>query len=69
MIEDGTLAHARADRYAGWDTETGQRILGGGVNLAALADEAVAGDLDPQPVSGQQEKLENEVNRVIWSIE
>lgn len=69
MIEDGTLAQARADRYAGWETDAGQRILGGSVKLAALADEAVASDLDPQPVSGQQEKLENEVNRVIWSIE
>jgi xylose isomerase len=68
MIEDGALERARADRYAGWDGETGQRILDGRVALADLADEAVANDLDPTPVSGRQEKLENDVNRVIWSI-
>jgi xylose isomerase len=27
----------------------------------------VRSDLDPTPVSGRQELLENEVNRVIWS--
>ena len=38
-----------------------------GTDLAALADEALAADLDPAPVSGRQEWLENEVNRVLWS--
>ena len=39
----------------------------GEIDLAALADQAVADGLDPQPVSGRQERLENEVNRIIWS--
>jgi xylose isomerase len=67
MLEDGSIERFRDQRYAGWDTPRGQRILAGGVDLATLADETVASGLDPQPVSGRQEWLENEVNRVLWS--
>ncbi len=67
MLDDGTIEQARRQRYAGWDGERGRRILDGAVDLAALADEAVSSGLDPQPVSGRQEWLENQVNRVIWS--
>jgi xylose isomerase len=67
MLDDGTIEHFRDERYAGWDDGLGRRILGGEVDLATLADEAVASDLDPQPVSGRQEWLENQVNRIIWS--
>jgi xylose isomerase len=66
LIEDGVLERAREQRYAGWDAPAGRRILDGQVDLVTLADEAVAAGLDPQPVSGGQERLENEVNRVIW---
>jgi xylose isomerase len=66
LLDDGALENARDARYAGWATDSGRRILEGQVDLATLADEAVAADLDPRPVSGQQERLENEVNRVIW---
>ena len=57
----------RSDRYAGWGTDRGRAILDGSLDLAALADAAVADELDPRPVSGKQERLENHVNRVIWS--
>jgi len=67
MLDDGAIEQARQQRYAGWSGERGQRILGGAVDLATLADEAVSSGLDPQPVSGRQEWLENQVNRVIWS--
>ncbi|MBI5088591.1 MAG: xylose isomerase [Actinobacteria bacterium] len=66
LLDDGVLERARDARYAGWETDRGRRILGGHVDLATLADEAVAAALDPHPVSGRQEQLENEVNRVIW---
>ena len=36
-------------------------------DLASLADQALNDDLDPAPVSGRQELLENEVNGVLWS--
>jgi xylose isomerase len=67
MLEDGALERARDTRYAGWGSDLGKRIIGGDVDLATLADESVARNLDPQPVSGRQEYLENEVNRVLWS--
>ena len=67
MLEDGALERARETRYSGWGSELGDRILGGNVDLATLADESVAANLDPKPVSGRQEFLENEVNRVLWS--
>ena len=67
LVADGAIDRARAQRYAGWDGPLGQRINDASTDLAALADLAVAEDLDPRPVSGRQELLENEVNRVIWS--
>jgi xylose isomerase len=67
MLEDGTIERFRDARYAGWDGPLGRRILGGEATLAQLADDAVATDLDPQPVSGRQEWLENHVNHQIWS--
>jgi xylose isomerase len=66
LLDDGVLERARDERYAGWETDRGRRILGGHVDLATLADESVAASIDPRPVSGGQERLENEVNRVIW---
>jgi xylose isomerase len=67
LIADGTLDTNRDDRYARWSGERGRAILDGSIDLAALADAAVAEDLEPQPVSGRQEWLEIQVNRVIWS--
>ena len=67
LLSDGTLESVRDERYAGWKGELGQQILGGGASLAAVADAAVSSDLDPQPVSGRQEWLENKVNQIIWA--
>ncbi len=67
MIDDGAIAGARGQRYAGWSSDSGKRILAGDATLAELADEAVSSGLDPKPVSGRQEFLENEVNRILWS--
>ncbi|CAN5768149.1 xylose isomerase [soil metagenome] len=64
---DGTLDRNRDERYAGWDDARGRAILDGQVDLETLADEAIDANLDPQPVSGGQERLENHVNRTIWS--
>lgn len=67
MIADGTLEQSRNERYAGWSGPQGLKIMERGTTLASLADEAVASDLNPQPVSGRQEALENHVNHMIWS--
>ncbi|MGP1354472.1 MAG: xylose isomerase [Parasphingopyxis sp.] len=63
IIEDGQLAAFREQRYTGWTGEKGQRILSGDLSLADLAEEALAANRDPRPVSGRQEYLENLVNR------
>ena len=35
-------------------------------SLASLEAKVASGDIDPDPVSGRQELLENQVNQVIW---
>jgi xylose isomerase len=66
LLEDGTLEAVRDARYAGWREGLGREILAGGTSLADL-EELVAGKgLDPPPVSGRQEQLENLVNRALW---
>ena len=67
LVSDGALERARDERYAGWDGELGRRIMHSDTDLAGLADTTVSSGADPQPVSGRQEHLENEVNRIIWS--
>lgn len=67
MVDDGALTAFRERRYADWDGDLGRRITDPATDLAALADEAVNSGLDPAPVSGRQEWLENEVNRLIRS--
>jgi xylose isomerase len=65
MIEDGQLAARRKHRYGGWDGELGRHIMGADSSLASVCECAVDGRLDPQPVSGQQEALENHINRFV----
>ncbi len=67
LLEDGKLDANRDARYAGWTQGIGTDILGGSVGLADLAAKVEAGELDPDPVSGGQERLENVVNQAVWS--
>jgi xylose isomerase len=69
LIEDGTLERLQAERYAGWTGELGRSILRGGADMEHVATSVLSGDIDPQPVSGRQELLENVVNRAIWSVD
>ena len=66
LIEDGRLEAARDERYAGWAGPLGKSIIDGSLSLGDLEQKVVAGDIDPQPVSGGQERLENLVNRTLW---
>jgi len=68
MIERGTLARLVEERYAGWSDSLGASILGGATTLEALAERVAAGGIDPHPVSGRQEMLENIVNQHVWSV-
>ena len=64
LLADGELDRRRAERYAGWDGAMGQRILAG-ASLEEQSTWVLDGRLDPQPVSGRQEQLENLVNRFV----
>ncbi|MEX1281364.1 MAG: xylose isomerase, partial [Acidimicrobiia bacterium] len=66
LLEEGRLEAFRDARYAGWSDDLGSRIMSGAATLAELEAAVVAGDIDPEPVSGRQEQLENLVNRAIW---
>ncbi len=63
MLEDGKLEAKRDERYAGWGTETGKKLMVS--NLTEIHDNVLASGLNPQPTSGQQERLENLVNRYL----
>ena len=67
MVENGTLSKPRAERYAGWSGELGAGIKGRSENLETLEQRVISGELNPVPVSGRQELLEDRINRVIWS--
>jgi xylose isomerase len=61
LIEDGRLDALKKERYAGWDSEIGQTVAKG--SLADIADLVLSKDINPQPKSGRQERLENLINR------
>jgi xylose isomerase len=67
IVEAGDLAGLREARYAGWNDELGVGILAGDLALDDLSARVVDGDIDPKPVSGGQERLENLVNQRIWA--
>jgi xylose isomerase len=65
IIDDGELDRRRAERYAGWESETAQAVLDGKRSLADMRDELAAAPAEPSRVSGRQEALENLVARYI----
>jgi xylose isomerase len=69
LIERGRLAEMREARYRGWGDALGRAILDGSETLASLEEKVASGTIDPQPVSGRQELLENVVNQSTWAAE
>ena len=67
LIQRETIAAPLGRRYAGWDDGIGAAVLSGSESLDSLEAAVMAGEIDPSPVSGRQELLENQINRVIWS--
>ncbi len=64
LLEDGGLEAARDARYAGWAGPLGNGDHRGEAGPGRPgARRCVAGAIDPAPVSGRQEHLENLVNR------
>ncbi|HEV7277587.1 MAG TPA: xylose isomerase [Devosiaceae bacterium] len=65
LIEDGTYDRVVEERYAGWQEQGAQAMLKGDRSLEQIAQWVEAENINPQPRSGQQEYLENLVNRFV----
>jgi xylose isomerase len=65
MIEEGGLQRTVDDRYADWSGDLGGRITDGDLCFEDLWERSREKDRAPQPVSGRQEWLENQVRRAI----
>jgi xylose isomerase len=62
IIEQGNLAQVVSDRYHGWHSEKGKRILSGQETVESLAQYVLQNNLNPEPVSAHQELLEMMLN-------
>lgn len=69
LLETETLSGPKTQRYDGWSGPLGAGIMDGSETLATLASKVESGEVDPSPVSGRQELLENRVNKVIWTVD
>jgi len=65
MLNDRALDLPLETRYAGWDGEFATNMLDGSVGLDDIFQHVVDRNLNPEPRSGRQEKLENIVNRYV----
>ncbi len=65
MLEDSVLTGMVDARYAGWKSAEGKAILAGKRTLGEIAERVAKKDINPEPVSGRQEFLENIVNRYV----
>lgn len=66
IVEKDFLGDAVANRYKNWNGDLGKAISKGEFSLESLAAYTVDNELNPQHKSGQQELLENKVNRVLF---
>jgi xylose isomerase len=64
LIEDGTYDRVVAERYAGWGSAAAAAMLKS-ESLADIAARVEKENINPRPRSGQQEYLENLVNRFV----
>ena len=64
VIQDGRLEGFVEQRYNGWKSGLGERILSGS-SLADLSEHTLTTGLDPKPRSGRQEMLENLFNEYL----
>ena len=65
IIEDGNLDKAVAKRYDGWASDEAQKMLAGEFTMQQIADYVEQANIKPEPRSGQQEILENLINRFV----
>lgn len=65
LIERGDLSKALEERYAKWGSDKAQAMLKGEMSLSDIAEMVEREGINPSPVSGRQEYLENVLN---WSL-
>lgn len=65
MIESDQLQAFKDQRYAGWSSGIGQKMLNGEASLDDMAAQSLDQNVSPQPVSGRQEHLENIVTLAV----
>jgi xylose isomerase len=65
MVEDGKIQGAIDARYKDWNGGLGKDILDRKLDLGQISDRVLKQNIDPKPRSGQQEMLENLVNRFV----
>lgn len=63
IIEDGGLEKALTDRYSGWGAPEAVSMLNG--SLDEISAHVLEHDINPEPLSGRQEILENYLNRFV----
>jgi len=59
------LEQAVAERYAGWSQPSASYLSDPATSLESIAEHVLSQAINPQPVSGRQEQLENLVNRYV----
>lgn len=65
MIESDQLQAFKDQRYAGWSSGIGRKMLNGEASLDDMAAQCAAQIVSPTPVSGRQEHLENIVTLAV----
>ena len=65
MINDDQLNMNVMSRYKNWDKELGQFIHNKKNDLESIADKVIKENINPEPHSGQQELLENIINKYL----
>lgn len=63
-MKDGVLEEFLAERYRGWQSELGTRIMDGQVGFEELQQHALKHG-EPELQSGRQEMLENILNEYV----
>jgi xylose isomerase len=69
LVEANDLQRLRDERYAGWNGPLGAAILAGDLSLPDLETRVIEDGIEPRPVSGRQERLENLVNQRVWAVD
>jgi xylose isomerase len=63
VVTEGKLEGLKQERYKGWGSDLGKKILAGEFNLASLADHATEKGFNPTIPSGRQEQAESLIAR------